>query len=814
MLVSYKWLQEYVDINVDPQTLGKKLTMAGICVDLVTEPWKDIHDIMCGKIKAIYKHPYSDKLLVCHLDMGPDYKEFLDDDGLLQIVTGAPNVKVGDTVPVAIHGSAVAGGKIKKSKLRGVPSYGMLCSKQELLVEPNPDDVDGIWILPDEIEAGADIIKEFMLDDAVLDIDLTPNRSDCLSIINVAREVSAVLGTDLHLPEITIHETAEKVEDLAKISVIDKDLCPRYTGRVIKNIKKGQSPYWMQHYLQTAGMRPISNVVDVSNFVMLEMGQPLHTFDYDKLDNHEIIVRRSKADEEIVTLDGMERKLPENTLLICDANKPVCVAGVMGGLNSEITEDSSNILLESAVFNHVSIRHTGKNLGLHSEAALRFEKGVDITKCCDVAKRATQLLCDICGGEAVSGIIDTLDHEIPERKVIMRPARVNQVLGTDFKEEDMVRVLRDLKFELTQIADDPVYGTTYEIPVPTFRADITEEVDMVEEVVRMLGFDNVPVHLPYGDMTEGKKTEEQKFNDDIINAVVGFGASQILTYSFINPKEWDKLHLPADHELRKNVEIMNPLNEDQKVMRTSLVPGMLKAVAKNHSRRNNDLLLFEKASVYLPTDEDLPQEDTCLGIIATGKGTENWLNKGVEYDFFFVKGLWEALAAKFGVDWNVKAVKDIPYLHPGRAAAIYVADECIGFIGEIHPTVAEEYDLNNKATVMQINLDKMFAHINTLPLYESLTKFPASLRDIAFTVDKSVPVGDIEAVIKDKGGKYLTNVYLFDVYEGVQVGKDLKSLAYSMTFRCKDRTITDDEVNEAFQNIVDSLEAKFEAKLR
>ncbi|MGI5824675.1 MAG: phenylalanine--tRNA ligase subunit beta [Bacillota bacterium] len=814
MLVSYKWLQEYVDINVDPQTLGEKLTMAGICVDLVTEPWKDIYNIKCGKIKSIDKHPDADKLVVCHIYMGPDYKDFLDENGLLQIVTGAKNVKAGDTVPVAIHGSAVAGGKIKKSKLRGVPSYGMLCSKDELLIEKNPDDEDGIWILPDEIEAGTDIIKEFMLDDAVLDIDLTPNRSDCLSIINVAREVSAVLGTDLHLPQAEITETAEKVEDLAKITVIDQDLCPRYTGRVIKNIKKGQSPYWMQHYLQTAGLRPISNVVDVSNFVMLEMGQPLHTFDYDKLDNHEIIVRRAKAGEEIVTLDEIERKLPAETLLICDAEKPVCVAGVMGGLNSEITAETKNILLESAVFNHVSIRHTGKNLGLHSEAALRYEKGVDITKCCDVAKRATQLLCDICGGEAVSGIIDTLDHEIPERKVIMRPARVNHVLGTDFKAEDMVRVLKALKFELHQIEDDPVYGTTYEIPVPSFRADITEEVDMVEEVVRMLGFDHVPVHLPYGEMTEGKLTAGQKFNDDIINSVVGLGANQILTYSFMNPKEWDKMHLSADDTLRQNVEIMNPLNEDQKVMRTSLIPGMLKVTAKNHSRRNNDLLLFEKASVYIPTDGDLPQEDTCLGIIATGKGSDNWLGEGEEYDFFYIKGLWEALAAKFGVKWSVKPINDILYLHPGRAAEIFADGETIGFLGEIHPLVAKEYDLNNKATVMQINLDKMFTHIKHLPVYESLTKFPASTRDIAFTVKKDISVGDIEDVIRAEGGKYLTDVYLFDVYEGVQIGKENKSLAYSMTFLCRERTITDDEVNAAFQNILDNLESKFDAKLR
>lgn len=814
MLVSYKWLQDYVDINVDPQTLGEKLTMAGICVDLVTEPWKEIHDILCGKIRAIERHPDADKLVICYLDMGPDYKEFLNEDGLLQIVTGAKNVRVGDTVPVAVHGSAVAGGKIKKSKLRGVPSYGMLCSKDELLVEKNPEDVDGIWILPDDIPAGADIKKEFLLDDAVLDIDLTPNRSDCLSVINIAREVSAVLGTDLHLPKVEIRETTEKVEDLAKITVLDPDLCPRYTGRIIRNVQRGQSPYWMQHYLQTAGLRPISNVVDVSNFVMLETGQPLHTFDYDQLDRHEIVVRRAKAGEKIVTLDEVERELPADTLLICDADKPVCVAGVMGGLNSEITAKTKNILLESAAFNHVSIRHTGKNLGLHSEAALRYEKGVDITRCAEVSKRAVQLLCDLCGGEAVSGIIDTLAEEIPQRKVIMRPARVNHILGTNFKEEDMVRVLKDLKFELRPIADDLVYGTTYEIPVPSFRADITEEVDMVEEVVRMLGFDHVPVHLPYGEMTEGKLTAEQKFNDDVITAMTGLGANQILTYSFMNPKEWDKLGLSAEDPLRKNVEILNPLNEDQKVMRTTLIPGLLKVAAKNHSRRNNDLLLFEKAVVYIPTGEELPREDMCLGVIATGNGPESWLQEGETYDFFYMKGLWETLAKKFGVNWSVRAVRDIPYLHPGRAAMISVGDQEIGFIGEIHPKVAETYDLNSKATVMQINLDQLFPQIEALPVYESLTKFPASMRDMAITVKKDIPVAEIEAVIWEQGGSYLTDVNLFDVYEGIQVGKENKSLAYSMTFLCEDRTITDEEVNAAFQNVVDHLASKFDAKLR
>ena len=816
MLVSYKWLQRYVDINVDAHKLGELLTMAGITVDLVHEPWADIHDILAGKIRRIDKHPDADKLQICQLDMGPDYHEFLNDEGLLQIVTGATNVAVGQTVPVAVHNSGVFGGKIKKSKLRGVESFGMLCSKEELNIEPNPEDVDGIWILPDEIAAGTDLKTELLLDDFVLELDLTPNRSDCLGIINVAREVSAILGTELHLPEISYQETAEKIEDLAKITVEDTELCPRYAGRLIKNIKWGQSPYWMQHFLQTAGMRPISNVVDVSNFVMLEQGQPMHTFDYDTLANHEIIVRRAHEGEKIVTLDETERTLCPDNLLICDGKRAVCVAGVMGGLNTEITSDTKNILLETAVFDHVSIRHTSKYLGLRSESSMRYEKGVNLANIDLVSRRAVQLLCELCGGEAVSGVIDTLEKESEQLVVKMRPARVNQVLGTDFAEADMVKAIESLRFPITKVAAEAedAYGSAYLVTVPFYRPDITEEVDLIEEVVRLLGFDNVPTTLPDGAMSEGKLTERQRFGDQVIDAMVGLGANQIIAYSFLNPKEWDKLRLAESDQLRHNVEVLNPLNEEQKVMRTTLLPGLLKAIGKNQSRQNNDLLLFEKGSVFLPGEAELPDEPEHLGIAATGSFAGNWLGAGAEYDFFYIKGLWEALCQKFGVVPGASRLTDAPYLHPGRAAYLYAGDECLGYMGELHPLVAEQYDLKNRVVVLEIDLDKLYQQIVKLPQYVSLPKFPASSRDIAFVVKKDIPVAEIEAEIKKAGGKYLAEVYLFDVYEGERLGALNRSLAYSLTFRSPDRTLVDEEVNAAFDAILAALNDKFGAQLR
>lgn len=809
MLVSYEWLKRYVDITVDAEELGKKLTMAGITVDLVHFPGKNISNVLAGKIMEIEKHPDADKLVVCQIAMGDEYKDNLGENGLLQIVTGAPNVLVGQTVPVAVHNSMLPGGKIKKSKLRGVPSMGMLCSKNELDVEPALTDVDGIWILDDKIPAGADCVKSLMLDDPILELDLTPNRSDCMSIINLAREVSAILGTDMHFPDLEFIESDEVVDDIAKITVEDADICPRYTGRVIKGLKVEPSPYWLQHCLNTAGVRSINNIVDISNFVMLEYGVPMHTFDYKTLANNEIIVRRSVEGEKIVTLDEQERELPTGSLLICDGEKAICVAGVMGGLNTEVEDDTTDILLEVAAFNNVSIRKTSRALGLRSEASQRYEKGVDISNLDVVSRRAMSLLSKLCGGKVAKGIIDVDNSDLKQAVVMLKPEKVNRDLGTDFTEEEIVGAISSLKFDMEKVEGG------YAVTIPFYRPDISYEVDLTEEVVRLLGFDRVPTTLPYGTMTEGKLTAEQSFNKKVKELLMANKANEIINYGFISPKEWDKLQLPADHKFRETVEIMNPLNEDQSIMRTTLVTGMLNSAARNHNRRQNDLLLFETGMTFTVCGDELPVETKTLAVVASGKTANNWSTEGVARDYFYMKGILEFVLDAFRVE-NVsyKAISDVPYLHPGRGAAVYVGDIYLGYIGEIHPTVKANYGLKDRATVMEINLHELFMNIQAIPQYKSLPKFPSSVRDMAIVVDKAVPVQEIEDNIKANGGKFLIDVSLFDVYEGLQLGIENRSLAYNLTYQCDERTLTVEEVTADFDKTVALLAEKFNAKLR
>ena len=799
MLVSYKWLEKYVDINVDADKLAELLTMAGITVDLVHHP-KPISGIVAGKIKEIEKHPNADKLVICQIDMGKE---------VLQIVTGAANVEVGQTVPVATVGAQLPGGKIKAAKLRGVPSFGMLCSQSELKVDETTEGKAGIWILPDDIAAGTDLVKELMLDDAVLELDLTPNRSDCLSIINVAHEVATILGTPMHLSEIEYEESSVKIEDMAKVTVQNTALCPRYTARMVQNVTIAPSPLWMQHFLRTAGIRPINNVVDVSNFVLLEWGQPLHTFDYDKLKQKEIVVRQAEKAEKIITLDDQERELTKDMLLICDGNSPVCVAGVMGGQNSGIDDDTKAILLETAYFNPVSIRHTSRDLGLRSESSMRFEKGVDRANLDTVSRRAIQLMVDHCGGKAVSGIIDSAPELPALTEVFVRPAKVNAVLGTGYSEEQIMGAIKSLNFKITAKNDG------YNVVIPSYRPDITGEVDLVEEVARLLGFDNIPTTLPYGSTSCGKRTEEQSFMDNLVDFCADLGLNQIVSYSFNSPKEWDKLNLAADSKLRDNVVIMNPLNDDQKVMRTTLLAGLLKAAARNNSRRNKDLLLFEKGNVFLPMGEVLPEEKPYLGILAMGKDDSRWYGAGTERDFFYVKGILEAVCGRFGIkNCEIRKTKGYAYLHPGRAGEIFIDNNYAGFIGEIHPLVADNYELTGKAVVMQLDLSVVYPEVTVIPFYKALPKFPASARDMALVAALDVSAYAIEAVIKKHGGEYLKKVELFDIYQGAQVMDGYRSLAYGLTFQCDERTLTDEEVNNAFEAILAALDKELSVKLR
>lgn len=816
MLVSYDWLKRYVDINVSADVLAEKLTSAGITVDLVHYPGEMLSNIRAGRIMRIDKHPDADKLVVCQLDMGAGYNDFLNEQGWLQIVTGATNVREGQVVPVALHNSDVVGKKITKSRLRGVASFGMLCSKEELNVPPAVDEPDGIWILDGlGVEPGDDCIAKLLLNDPVLELDLTPNRSDCLSVINLAREVSAVLGTELHLPEISYQESERRVADLAAITVQDADLCPRYLGRLVEDLQLAPSPYWLQHCLASAGVRSINNVVDISNFVMLEYGCPMHTFDYDTLQNHAVIVRRAQEGERIVTLDEQERELTAENLLICDgANRGICVAGVMGGLNTEITAATKNVFLETAVFNAVSIRRTARALGLHSEASQRYEKGVNIAALDDVSRRTMQLMAEICGGKPAAGVIDVFAPEAQAKmqplQVALRPARVNAVLGTDFSEEEIISAIARLKFACHK------EGDAYLVTIPLWRQDISLEVDLIEEVARLLGFDCIPTTLPQGAMTEGKRTPQQRFLENVKNAVVGLGANEVINYGFISPREWERLQLPAEHKLRDTVHILNPLNEEQSIMRTTLLPGLLKCAARNSSRRNQDLLLFEQGMVFMPRAEqqaELPDEVNTLAVLGYGQTPAGWQQAGQPYDYFQLKGLLEALLTECkipaqAIKFAPAAAEELPYMHPGRTAALYINDEYIGYLGELHPKAQAEYELTQRPVVMEINLDvllaqfDMFQNLNGGAVYRKLPKFPAAVRDIAVVLDKNISAAELEKKIAFAGGEYLTAITLFDVYENLTLGLNRRSLAYNLTFQCPERTLTVEEVNAAFDNIL------------
>ncbi|MCL2766726.1 MAG: phenylalanine--tRNA ligase subunit beta, partial [Peptococcaceae bacterium] len=615
MYISYNWLKDYVDIDIPPQELADRLTMIGVAVENVTALGQGVHGVVVGRIESIDPHPGADKLVVTVVDTGSEK---------LQIVTAATNVSAGDVIPVALEGAVVASGlKIKRAKLRGVESRGMMCSGQELGIDPNTmpaEQAHGIMLLPQDTPLGMDAKEAVGVNDFILELDLTPNRGDCLSVIGVAREVAALTGQPLKLPKPEFPETGEDITGHAKVDIADPELCRRYIARLLRNIRIFPSPSWMQARLRAAGMRPINNIVDVTNYVMLEMGQPLHAFDYDKLAEHHIIVRQAKPGEEMLSLDGTQRKLTPDMLLITDPSGPVCIAGVMGGLDSEITENTTTMLLESAYFHPVSIRRTSKALGLRSEASLRFEKGIDQVGCLAAINRAVQLICDMNAGEAVKGVIDNNIAPAPERTVILRPERVNYVLGIDISKEKVSGILEKLQFAVKDSGD------VLSVAIPSYRGDVSIEEDLIEEIARMYGYDIVPSTLPTGLSACGAKTREQVFRTVVADTLAASGINEAITYSFTNPGVFDRMNLEQDNVLRQTINIQNPLSEDHSVMRTMLLPGLLESLAKNFNRRNQDAALFEIGTVFLPESVgDNHQERQILAGAVMGAQPGSWL---------------------------------------------------------------------------------------------------------------------------------------------------------------------------------------------
>ncbi len=798
MNTALSWIKAYVpDLSCTDQEYMDAMTLSGTKVEGYTRLDKNLEKIVIGQIQKIEKHPDADKLIVCQVDVGNE---------VIQIVTGAPNVKEGDKVPVVLDGGKVAGGHdggplpedgivIKAGKLRGVPSNGMMCSIEELGSDRNfyPEAPEmGIYIFQDDVQVGDDAIEALGLHDTVFEYEITSNRVDCYSVIGIAREAAATFRKPLVLPEVTVKGNGEKAEDYISVEVQDKELCPRYCARVCKNIKIGPSPKWMQRRLAASGIRPINNLVDITNYVMEEYGQPMHAFDLSTIAGHKIIVRRAKDGDVFRTLDGQDRSLDSDVLMICDAEKEVGIAGIMGGENSMITDSVTTVLFEAATFNGANIRKSAKRLGLRTDASGKFEKGLDPYNAEAAINRACQLIEELGCGEVVSGMVDVCGELKANVVLPFEPARYNKLLGTDVFEQEMLDI-----FKMIGVAYDGEKGT---LTVPTFRQDILRQCDIAEEVARFYGYDKIPTTLPTGEATTGKLPFKLRIEQKARDIAEYCGFSQGMCYSFESPKVFDKLLLAADDPARQAITIANPLGEDFSIMRTVSLNGMLISLATNYNRRNKDVRLYELGNIYLPKSlplTELPEERMQFTLGMYG-----------DCDFFDMKGVVEEFLESIGMhkreSYDPKAGRN--YLHPGRQANILYEDQLIGYLGEVHPEVCDNYDLKTRAYVAVLDIPAILPYATFDRKYEGIAKYPAVLRDISMVVPKSVLAGQIEAVIAQRGGKILEDYRLFDIYEGDQIKDGYKSMAYSITFRAKDRTLEEADVTGAMKKILNGLE--------
>ena len=799
MKTSREWLEEYSEIDVDTVKLGDILTMAGQKVETIEQTGNDIKNVVVGKILEIKKHPDADHLVVTKVDVGTE---------ILQIVTGADNIKENDIVPIAKDGASLPGGvKIKTGKLRGIDSCGMMCSVGELGLNlaDYPGQIDhGIMILEKELEKdlGKDIVEILNLREDIIDFEITPNRPDCLSIEGLGRETAVALNKLFKNPRNDIDlmkvEDKESIEGL-KVSIEAPDLCYRYIARVVKNVKIGQSPEWLKRRLKACGVRSINNIVDITNYVMLEMGQPMHAFDINSIEGKQIIVRRAKNGEKITTLDEVERELDENNLVIADKNKPVAIAGVMGGLNSEIEKDTGTVVFESAVFYGGSVRKTSKKVGLRTEASSRFEKGLSSENALRAINRAVQLVEQLNVGEVIDGKIDVYPTKQKINKIPFDAEKINNLIGTNISKQEMLDILNKLDIK---IENDVAIA-------PYFRMDLEQSADLAEEVARFYGYDKLDTTLMKANTTVGVRTKEQKIEHIIRQTLQNEGLSEIYTFGFINEKELDKSNIPE--ELKKTaICIQNPLSEDYKYMRPSTIPSMLSTLSFNINQKNQEAALFDISRSYKNIEDrvqkgEVPEEDKILTIGMYGD----------EVDFFILKGIIENILSQVSINrYDIeKETKNESY-HPGRCANIKVGIDTIATFGEIHPEVLQNYDISKRAFLAEINLTKITKYARENKKYVEVPKFPAVERDIAMIVDEEIAVGDIEKVITKKGKKLLESVTLFDIYRDSKLGENKKSVAYALKFRDKSKTLSDEEVNKIMDEILTELEKKFNAELR
>ncbi len=788
MKVSYNILKEYINIDLSPKKLGDELTMRGVVVDSAWWVDDEITNVVVGKIEDIAHIPGSEKLLLVKVDIGGK---------IVEVVTGAPNVKEGDLVPLALPGATLPfGKKVGEEKIRGYVSHGFLCSPLELA----RDGEYGVMKLPPSAQPGEDVKNYLDKGDYVYDFEITSNRPDLFNIIGITREISAITSQEIKFPKPKVIETGPDIGNFIEVEIVDKDLCKRYGGRVVSNITIKESPYWLQLKLLLMGQRPINNIVDITNFVMLELGEPLHAFDLELISGKKILIRRAQEGEVITTLDGVERKLKRDNLLIADQEKGIALAGIMGGANSEINDKTKNIFIEAAYFDPANNRRTTKSLGLRTEASLRFEKGLDPELIPIALDRSAQLVKELAGGEIAKGRID-IDYVEKDRIIInMQLERVNKFLNLDLSSAEMKSILEKLGFNVKEKPE------RFEVEVPTFRKnDVTREVDLAEEIARIYGYDNIPLRLPGNLVDQHAKSRKEKIREELRYALYGMEFSEVITYSFVGPEFLKLLRLSDQkYDYFRMVRIKNPLNEDQSVMRTTLIPSLLNVLRYNYSRKQEKLLVFESAKVYFANEaeEELPiEKDYLTGVMFRSKDIKNLWSKGIEFDFYNVKGVVEGLLGVLNItDYKFEPL-NIEFLHPYRGALLEVKGEKVGLLGELHPDIGKELGIDERICIFELNLDALFDKVKTFTVYRKLPRYPGVYRDIAFLVRDGILISEIDEVFRIFEDPLLKEYKIFDIYKGKGIEPGYKSVAYSLFFQAMDRTLTDDDVEKVMEKL-------------
>jgi phenylalanyl-tRNA synthetase beta chain len=801
MLVSLKWLRNYVDFSLSVDELASRLTMAGLEVESIKKENPHLENVLTVRLDIVKPHPRADRLRLCDVS---------DGTRTYRVVCGASNLNEGSTVVLALPGARLATGvTIEEAQIRGESSQGMLCSQKELALG---EDASGIWILPPQTPVGSPLSEVLGIEDVIIELSVTPNRGDCLSILGIAREVSAIAGSPLRYPPISLQENGPPVETLASVAIDDPAGCPRYAARVVQGVTIGPSPAWLKERLEAVGIRSINNIVDVTNFILMEMGQPLHAFDYDRLRDNRIVVRRAAEGERFTTLDGVERKLFADSLLICDGRGPVAIAGIMGGLDSEIVPETKRVLIESAYFDPGCIRRTGKKIGLRSESSYRFERGVDPVGLIRALDRAAQLMCELGGGEIAKGRIDVCPKPFSPPELTLRVERTNRFLGANLKPSEMAAVLRSIEMQVEEQSSDLL-----RVVPPTFRPDITREVDLAEEVVRLVGYDYVPVTRPRAAVCAEPMDPHLRRRQEVKNVLQGGGFFEVINYSFISNESLGKLRFAQDDSRLRPVQVMNPLSEEQAVMRTSLIPGLLQTARHNFDHRNEDLRIFELSKVFLPREgESLPHEPHHLAGVMAGKRSPQLLFGGEdEVDYTDVKGALEEVLDLFYLDGIEFRSEDLPsYLDPVRAASVYRGRQRIGAVGKLHAEVEEAFDLKRPVYLFELDFDQVYELGCPHPLFKPLPKYPSVARDMALIVDESVPVREPLGFILEQHESLLERVEVFDIYRSKQVGEDKKSVGYRLVYRAADRSLTDEEINDIHSGLVSRVLTEFSATLR